>query len=84
VNREAISVFLGRLVMSDICHHCHRGITERVTYACTVPGCVGRRFCCPACILEHMRDHVRERDDRIVLLLDRIDGLIEQLRALRW
>jgi hypothetical protein len=46
------------------CPQCGREVGI-VTYTCTVPGCLQQRFCCPACMHEHLGRHIRERDETI-------------------
>ena len=46
------------------CPRCSR-LVGMATYSCTVPGCLQTRFCCPACICDHMGDHVRDKDNQL-------------------
>lgn len=51
----------------DNCPNCGREVGI-ATYSCRVPLCFKARFCSPACICEHMGNHVKERDERIAAL----------------
>lgn len=48
------------------------------TYTCTVPGCLKMRFCCPACILEHMGKHAAALESELSVAKSAIAGLMEQ------
>lgn len=64
------------------CPECNREVSEApgtMTYSCTVPGCLKIRFCCPHCILKHMGDHVRERNELIAGLFQSIVQADEDL-----
>ena len=60
--------------MSD-CPQCGR--KAGVTYSCRVPGCLGIRFCSPFCMMEHMGQHVKERDAEIERLRDDKQAVID-------
>ncbi len=62
------------------CPQCGRP-TGLAAYICLVPGCLKTRFCCAACILEHMGEHVRERDKKITMLRIEIEQLYNTLSA---
>ena len=61
---------------SDSCPECSRRVGLS-TYSCTVPGCLSSRFCCSACICEHMAGHVRAKDARIKRLADALSLALE-------
>lgn len=59
---------VGELVGDMKCPECYRGVSSKpgtASYSCRVPGCIKIRFCCAACICQHMARHVEERDDHI-------------------
>lgn len=61
------------------CPECHRRIASIATYTCTVPSCFKARFCSPYCMLKHMADHVKERDESIAELNARLDAVASRL-----
>lgn len=53
------------------CPECGRK-ASMITLTCKVPGCLEARFYCPACTCAHLGHHVKERDDEIERLRDKV------------
>ena len=53
--------------MNIPCPQCKRISSKdfQATYTCRIPYCLQMRFCCPACMFDHLVEHIIKRDKKI-------------------